>query len=211
MINVNKGFFLYARVNVEYCGRAKSTIGPVNLTITHKVDGALIIHGANGCLPINYQRPKSILEVFSNNLICRSKDETITITVHEIYHYYEMNDWSSDKLRMTGTEKQLCDAISNNIDSILNIKVIKIDREVPVKHGAIDILATSVGVKHIIEVKRKRATKAAVFQLRKYVEEMGSGVIVRGYIAAPDIGGKALDLMKEYGYLYLDVKNHLVF
>lgn len=210
MIDPDKSFFLYARVTVEYNGRARSVIGPVNLTIMHKVDGALVIHGANGCLPVNYQRPKSVLSILGNILLCQSKDEQINVIIHEILHYYEIKEWSSDKLKMKGTEKQLCDTICNNIDSILKTPIIKINREMPVRHGSIDILATGKEMKHIIEVKRKRATKSAVFQLRKYMEDFSDTKCI-GYVAAPEIGKEALGLMKEFGYIYLDVKEHLVF
>lgn len=211
MIKPDTSFFLYALVEVEYLGRARSVIGPANLTIIHKVDGTLIIHGAQGCLPINYQRPKSKLHIEGNKIICSNKSEQLSIKVYDIFHYYEIDEWSTDKLRMTGTEKQLCDAICNNIDEILGAKIVGVNREMPVRHGSIDILATCAESKHIIEVKRKRATKEAVFQLRKYVEDLSQKAKCKGYIAAPGIGKKAFDLMQEYGYTFLDVKKHLVF
>lgn len=212
MIRPDVGFVLYARAEVNYIGRAKSKIGPANLVIVHKIDGALLIHGAIGCLPINYQRSKSKLSVHENKMICNSKHESIEIYIYDVYHYYEINEWSSDKLRMTGTEKQYCGYICDDLPNILETSIERIDREVPALHGSIDILATgSDGTKHVIEVKRKRATKSAVFQLKKYCDDISTRARCIGYIAAPDIGDKALIFLESLGYKYLRVENKLVF
>ncbi len=204
MLNPSMGFILYARVTVEYNGRAKSIIGPSNLCVIHKLDGSLIIHGATSCMPINYQRPKSTLELVGSQLICTSgkKDEQIKITIHHIHHYQELEEWSRDKLTMTGTEKQLCDQICGRIDETLGVKTTYVDREVKVEFGSIDILAIDeANVRHVIEVKRARITTNAVFQLKKYCDSMRYKSI--GYVAAPDISPKALALVSSLGFRYI--------
>lgn len=208
-MNPNKGFFLYARVTVVYDGRAKSVIGPSNLCVLHKLDGSLIVHGAVNCTPINYQRPRAILTVENGQLVCRSKkgDEEIRITIHETFNYYELNEWSSDKLTMTGTERQLCDYFVENASNILKVEVARVDREVRVEYGSIDILVTDTSkVRHIVEVKRAKASVNGVFQLRKYCDLMSQTHTCFGYLAAPAISDKALVLVSALGFKYVNLQ-----
>jgi len=77
-----------------------------------------------------------------------------------------------------------------------------VETEKPVKGGYIDIYAVdSQGTPVIIELKRVRATKEAVVQLKRYVDYFQEhlGVRVRGMLVAPSVTRKAYELASKLG------------
>lgn len=209
MIRVDRGFFLYGLVTVEYDGRAQSTVGPSNFVIMHKTDGTLIIHGNYRVTPVNYQRPGSSLTYENGVLLCKSKkeDEQIKITIHKLKQYYEMPDWSTDKIAITRTESELCERIIRNIHKVIGHREAEIHRELRTRYGPIDIVAIdSSDHYHIIEVKRRKATVNDVFQVKKYTEAL-SDKDHTAYLVAPDISPKAHDLTDELGVYYCQFRH----
>jgi RecB family endonuclease NucS len=207
IIRTDRGFVLYAYCTVEYKGRAVSTVGPVNVCILHKPDGTLLIHGSANCGPMNYQRPKSSLTLEGNNLICVSskRDESIIIDLISIKHYHELSDWSNDKIKLKGTEKQLCESIIANINEYIDIIPVEIHRELRTKYGPIDIaIIDEKGAYHLIEVKRAKVTVSTLFQVNKYKSCFD---VACGYVAAPEISPKAEVMLEEFGLAYLAVQH----
>jgi len=204
VINTNSNFFLHANVTVTYNGRAKSTAGPADLCIIYKnADGAMLIHGSHQAKAVNYMSSKACLTYTKNKLISQSKNEKLTINIHEIYQHYEMSKWDTGSIQLTGTEKDLCDQIVDDIDNVLSITHKKVEREHRTKNGPIDILVIDNGdTYHIIEVKNKTASINAVTQLRKYSECFDNNK--KCYLIAPKASKNALRLIKEYGYNFIE-------
>lgn len=195
-------------MTVKYDGRADSVVGPSNFAVMHKTDGTLIIHGNYRVTPVNYQRPLSSLTYKDGVLFCESKrgDERIEITIHKQKHYYEMPDWSSDRITINKTESQLCEKVVRNIKKIIGHIPCEIHRELRTQYGPIDIVAieNGSGLYHIIEVKRRKATTNDVFQVRKYMDALVDKNL-RAYLVAPDISDKAHGLTDDFDIQYCQV------
>ena len=203
-INTNIPFLIYAEASVEYDGRAYSTLDVGNYLVIYKKDGSLLIHGCDLSKPLNYQGPKSKLEYKDNILISRNKKETISIRIQKIHNYVELNDWSSNKIQISKTEQELVEKLCDDIRGYLGISgYVEIYTEYRTDNGPIDVLVKNDGKIHIIEAKRKKATKNNCVQLKKYQETFGEDTI--GYIAAPDIGDNALEYLEANGGKYIRV------
>jgi len=208
MIRTDVGFSLYANMTVIYNGRASSTAGPGNFLLIHKPDGSTFIHASGLSTPLNYQRPGSTILVNDDIITVTSKDasESIKVILHDVKEYNEFLDWSKAKPVMKGTEKQLCDKIIANIDTLLGIKIIEVNRELKTPIGDVDIVGIDAyGIWHIIEVKRGRITTNDLYQLWKYYTHLRITKICNGYMAAPAISVKAQGMLDDFGFSYLMV------
>ncbi len=196
IIRTDRPFFLYGLVTVEYNGRAKSIIGPVNLSVMSKKDGSFVIHAAKNIAAANYQGPKSTLTVDGDTLICvnRKKTESIKVKIHKLKQYNELDDWTMNSISISRTEKELCEKIVSNITKILvncgfNYADIETHHQFPTKFGPVDVCAIGdCNTYHIIEAKARKITMAAVFQLERYLSCFDSCV---GHLIAPSISPKA--------------------
>lgn len=212
MIRVDRPFFLYGLFTVEYNGRAKSIIGPVNLAIHSKKDGSFIIHAAKNIAASNYQGPKSTLTLEGDTLLCvnKKRTESIRVTIHRLKHYIELDDWTMDSIKLSRTEKELCDKIENNISDVLGAhgfvySEVETHQQFPTKFGPFDVCAIADGkYYHVIEVKARKITMAAVFQLERYMSCFDSSI---GHLIAPSISPKAakhLELKEDIFFTELD-------
>lgn len=210
-IRVEQSFILYAFCSVQYDGRAKSTLIPGNYLITHKNDGTLKIEGGELCTPLNYQPPGAILNKVGNILISIRKNEEINIKIDKLYYYQELQEWSTNKINITKTEKDLRDYIYNNIQKIVGITPIEIYKEFKTPVGDIDILAIDeYDTYHVIEVKRGKANLATCSQLDRYCNYFINIMKnVRDYIASPDISDNAKRYAEENFQTYLQVQHSI--
>jgi len=130
--------------------------------------------------------------------------ETIEVIVDEVLFYREMDGWSEDEVRLRRTEKELVQKLFWNWPDYFDIECFSIETEVQTEHGPIDLLGTEFDeTKHVIEVKRRKATVTDCGQLRKYVETFESA---RGYLAGPEIGDKALEYLEKLGFEWVEVR-----
>lgn len=197
-------------MSVVYSGRAESTIGPVNLLLMSKKDGSFVIHAAKNIGPANYQGPKSKLILEGDTLRCDSpKGESIVVTLHKIKFYQELDDWTLASINLTKTEKELCDKVESSLPDTLSDlgyswSEIETHQQFPTNLGPVDVCAILDGKRyHIIEVKARKITMAAVHQLRRYMECFDDAV---GYLAAPEISPKADKYIKDWGNInYISV------
>lgn len=208
-IRVERSFTLFANCQVDYDGRAKSTLKSGNYLIIHKSDGTLLIHGGTLCTPRNYQPPGAILHKVGNVLLSIRKNEKIMITIKKVINYCEVNDWSDHKVNITRTERELCDYIANNINEVLGFKPIEVHVEFTTPVGRIDILVIDeYDIYHIIEVKRGKASLSTCSQLERYsnyfIEIMKN---VCDYVASPDASQNAINYMNEQRQAWLQI-NH---
>ena len=208
-IRIEKSFTLYADCQVDYDGRAKSTLNHGNYLIIHKGDGTLLIHGGTLCTPRNYQPPGAILHKKGNKLTSVRKEETIVITIRKIWKYDEIDGWSNNRISITKTEKELQDYIVDNFKNVLGFKPLEIHKEFITPVGNIDILAIDeYNIYHIIEVKRGKASLASCSQLERYsnyfIDIMKN---VCDYIASPDASSNAVNYMDEQRQIWLQI-NH---
>jgi RecB family endonuclease NucS len=194
-------FVLYAKCNVEYTGRAKSNSSIGNRLIIYKPDNTLLIHNSSGIPPLNYNRSK--IEI-NNNIIISKGKELIKITILEIFNKIELNEWSTDKIKIEGSEIDYQNYIENNIEKILKIKITKTIREFDTGTGKVDICAIDENnTYHIIEVKRKRISINNIYQLYRYSSNLS--VIHKSYLAAPSINNKLLNELEKFKFIFLKI------
>lgn len=190
MIDISKPFLLYANCSVIYDGRASSTLSNGNYLVIYKKDKSLLIHASDKSTPRNYQSSGTILRQENNHIIATRKQEKIIINIQDIFNYIELDDWSDNQVVVAKTEKELVDKICKSIDSYLKTTVRTTHLEYVTEYGPVDIMAEDINnIKHVIEVKRKRATLSNVSQLKRYMEKFDNNA--RGYIASPEISKNA--------------------
>jgi RecB family endonuclease NucS len=200
---MSRSFSLYFRGHVKYNGRALGLLGPGNFLLLRSVS----IHGGTLITPRNYMgagtKMKGRISPGSGVLTFTRKKETIEVQISQIYFMEHMDQWSECDVRLRRTERELVQKLFWNWPDYFDITCFSIEMEVATEYGAIDLLGTEFdGTHHVIEVKRRKASVSDCGQLRKYVETVG-GI---GYLAAPEIGGKALDYLGKQGYEYIDVQ-----
>lgn len=209
---------LYGSMTVQYIGRATSIIGPANLMLIRKPDGSVLIHGGDLTTPRNYMSPGAELNVDDNVLIFIRKSEKILVTIHSTIFCNEILDWSTDKIVISRTEKELQDKLILSPKQYFNIVPKDVFREYQVEDGKIDILLIEYqsltglnGSKvHNVEVKRNKVTVTDCYQVLRYSNnllDLGANVI--NWIAAPNISSNAERFCHKNNikYVYVDFDN----
>ncbi len=200
------GWAMYAACSVLYEGRAASTLALGNYLIITKSDGSVSIHGATLVLPRNYLASASLLSIEGNRLTFHRKKETIVITVLEVHWLQALDGWSDSKIVICRTEKELARKIFDNwCDFFPDEDFEIIELEHPTELGPIDILGLTATTDFVVEVKRKRASIKDVTQLLRYIEAKSGSRLVKGYLAAPSIGGSAMKYLEKHGLIFLHV------
>jgi len=200
-INLVNNFILYCNAEVTYIGRARSESKNGNYLVIHKRDGSLVIHNAENCKPMNYQTKKSILSVDGNTLVSKSKSETILVKVNRLDHHYELDDWCSEPIVLTGSEYDLREKFIVERSGHAS----KLYKEFKTPIGNIDLLIIDFNnVYEVLEFKRNKASLAGCSQLKRYVDYIaGTGKVVRGYLVAPSISRSALAYLRGLNLEYV--------
>lgn len=202
-IRDNSPFVLYANCSVDYQGRASSHLAYGNYLILYKHDGSIQIHGADKILPRNYQGAKSQLSFDNNVLMSTNRSETININIKQILHMQPINNWSDQHIVITKTEKELVNKLYDNWANFIGRGCSKLVKEYATDHGPVDIVGCDEdGHKHVVEVKRRKASIKDVTQLRRYLECIPTAT---GYIAAPDISQNALKYAADHHCKYIHI------
>jgi len=206
-------FFLFARAEVEYDGRASSTLALGNYGILRKPDGSIQIHGANLIRPLNYMGKASI-SWDGDVILARSKKEVIRIRVDCVHHLIPLEEWSETKIRLIRTEAELRDKIVVDPESYLGIDPSQFEAvpEFVIDGEPVDIVFFPRGdgeCLRVVEVKRTQVTKNTCYQLRKYMDALSKHYKERygylGYVAAPKITKSGRKCAEEHGYAYVPV------
>ncbi|MFA6064350.1 MAG: endonuclease NucS domain-containing protein [archaeon] len=199
---------------VSYIGRASSTLGKGQRLVMIKADSSVSIHENRLIRPTNYMMDASIscesseTKAGEKTLTLVAKKlkpkETITVTFYSILaaHSYDLPE--SNDLRLSGSEKELNDALMDDL-SFLEPGLKPINQQQVFRKGVCDIVAEDAkGNLVVIELKRRQADYAAVTQLKRYSEEVKKmkGITTRGILLAPSIRKSALELLKQYGLEY---------
>ncbi len=184
MPEVKHGFILFGKMSVTYSGRASSTLEPGYYLLIRKPDGSTAIHGGELIPALNYQQAGSKMYQEGKQLTVKSDTETMVIDILEILNCYKPTQWSTNKIKLNKTEKQLRDWLADNIKNYLP-NIINTIKEAPTAHGPVDLIAIdSQDTNHIFEIKRTTINLSAITQVRKYMETFDNPV---GYVAAPSI------------------------
>lgn len=208
MIDPTEPFVLYAVCDVEYDGRAYSTLERGRYLIIYKNDGSFLIHASDLSVPRNYQGAGSVLEYHDNKITCTNKKECIIVRIYDIINYISLPEWSAARIKISRTEKDLVQKIYANWERYFGYGFEIVYAEHQTKLGAVDLLGvTHDGVRHVVEVKRGKATIRDCSQLYRYIESFrDNGHEAIGTIASPAIGKNASTYLEKHGchWLYVD-------
>ncbi len=193
------------RCFVSYKGRAVSKLPVGERLLLIKADSSVSIHENRLVRPTNYMvNGKISCETQEGFLIIESNrikpKEKLKIKFFEIE---DVNNYSlpiSNDLRLTGSEKELNDALMDDL-SFLEPGLRPVNQQQVFRKGICDIIAEDAdGKLVVIELKRRLADYASVTQLKRYVEQVEKmkGIETRGILLAPEIRKNALELLNSY-------------
>lgn len=204
---------LIAECEIDYEGRARSTLSIGERVIIIKGDNTVLIHTEGGLKPINYMVASSSIEFFPNivefnTIIARRKkphSETITIHINNLFFDSKISLKDDKNFILSGSEKDLQDFIFDNPDWVEEGFTI-LEKEFNSSAGAVDLLGIDKrGVYTLIELKRVKGSQAAVGQLRRYYDSLISEYKeLRCILVADGISAPALNTLNNYGFEFLN-------
>lgn len=198
---------------VTYEGRAASQVQRGERLVLLKPDGAFLVHGPAGYRPINWQPVTEMISVSTEDawvvLVAsrRNPDERVEVRIRRARLVTAAGLEDSGRLVLTGSEADLQAALAERPELLepgLRLEA----RELLTRAGGIDLLCRdSAGTLVVVELKRNRASQAAVTQLKRYVDLAAeqTGGKVRGILAAPEITEPARTLLERMGFKYFEV------
>ena len=205
-LDQNRTLVIAGLCNVQYRGRATSTLEDGERLLCIKADGNVLVHRPSGLEPINYMSssPDSTIDrtasgcLFHTTLrenlleitvVNRKLRERLTISFTNISAILSLNFTDKGAFYLYASEKDMQQAILLKPALIEDgFRVINYEKHIP--PGFIDVYGIdSQGQFVVVEIKRKTADRSAVMQLQKYLDVIRGQRTeqVRGIIAAPRI------------------------
>jgi len=181
---------------VNYVGRASSTLELGERILIIKADGSLLVHRPVGYEPVNWQPAGSIFHVkaSNNNLevhsVRQQPRENVKIKFSTLLMVSALNLDDSGEFLLYASEKDMHQAILLK-PSLLEVGFKPISYEKKVEPGFVDVYGMDKdGKLVVVEVKRKTAGKEAVLQLARYIDAIKGKANreLRGVLVAPSLG-----------------------
>ncbi len=207
-ISHKKNIIIAGLCTVEYEGRANSSLGSGERVAFFKPDGSALIHRPKEYAPVNWQPPGSLFQTKLKKeglviRVYRRKDhEVMEVTFTEVIMVSVLDLRDAGEFTLYATESDMQQAILIQ-PSLLEKGFRPISSERPVDPGFIDILGMDRNnVLTVVELKRVKATKKAVLQLKKYMDviNLDSSRKVRAILVAPSLAEGALEVIASLGY-----------
>ena len=202
-----------ARCSVDYAGRLAAHLPEANRLIMVKADGCVAIHADGGAYkPLNWMNaPNKLVEITDGDpvqwVVTNPKNETLTITLHEVVSdtAHELGD--DPGLQKDGVEAHLQELLAATPGSIEDGLTL-VRREYPTAIGPIDLVCKDpAGTTVAVEVKR-RGEIDGVEQLARYIERLqldSSLGDIRGVFVAQSIKPQAKVLAESRGFTWVEV------
>ncbi len=195
---------------VDYDGRASSKLEEGERLIIFKPDGSALVHRPKDYSPVNWQPSGSIFNtrISKDGLVIRvfrrKERESMVISLTTIQMVAVLDLVDNGDFTLYATEKEMQEAILFKPD-ILEPGFRPMTKEMAVDPGFIDIIGYDADdILAVVEIKRVKANKKAVEQLKKYMDviDLDDSRKVRGILVAPDITDNGSELLKQLGYEY---------
>ena len=195
---------------VNYVGRASSTLEPGERILIIKADGSLLVHRPVGYEPVNWQPAGSVfhVKVKDDELevrgIRQKPRESVCVTFDRVYMVSALDLSDSGDFLLHASEDDMHRAILLKPE-LLEEGFKPISWEKKVEPGFVDIYGEDKNGKLVIvEVKRKTASKEAALQLAKYIEPIKAKVNreVRAVLVAPSLGKDVQRMLVTLGLEY---------
>jgi RecB family endonuclease NucS len=205
-LEYNRTLVIAGLCNVQYRGRATSTLEEGERLLCIKADGNVLVHRPRGLEPINYMSSSSDsmadrktsgcffhTTLAGNQLVItvlnRKLREQLKITFTNISAILSLDFVDSGAFYLYATEKDMQRAILLK-PALIEEGFRVINYEKRIAPGFIDVYGIdSQGQFVVVEIKRRTANRSAVMQLQKYLDVIRGerSDQVRGIIAAPRI------------------------
>jgi RecB family endonuclease NucS len=198
-----------ARCSVDYSGRLSAHLPEATRLIMVKADGCVAIHADGGAYkPLNWMNsPNTLVDHGDHWTVTNPKDETLTITLHEVFSdsFHELGE--DPGLRKDGVEAHLQELLAASPE-VMESGLRLVRREYPTAIGPVDLVCRDAEDAVVaIEVKR-RGEIDGVEQLTRYIERLhldSSLGAVRGMFVAQVIKPQARVLAESRGYRCVEV------
>lgn len=209
-ISKHKNILIVCDCEVEYEGRASSKLQRGERIIILKSDGSALIHRPKDYSPINWQPPGSLFKtrMSDNNIILRiyrRKDrEVMEVKLLNVMMFASLSLKDSGEFTLYASEKDMQEAIIYK-PILLEEGFRPISAERPVDPGFIDILGIDKnGILTVVEIKRIKASKESVLQLKKYIDviQVDKNRNVRAILVAPEFSKGVHELLLSFGFEY---------
>ncbi|MCW2960940.1 MAG: nucS [Thermoleophilia bacterium] len=199
---------LVTRCSIRYEGRLVTTLETGDRVVLFKDDGSVVVNAVQGAKPINYMPgPTAVSEDGRTITITRTATgEALVIDIEDVHAdtRYELEDTA--KLVREGREKDIQATIFETPHAIED-GMIGLTRELFTEVGPVDLFCRDADERTcVIEIKRVRATAAAVEQLNRYMDEVQKNPAhapARGILVAPELAPQARVLLEKWGYDFI--------
>ena len=195
---------------VNYVGRATSTLEPGERILIIKADGSLLVHRPVGYEPVNWQPSGSIFHVQAKDDkleihgVRQKPRENVKVTFTRVLMASSMSLEDSGEFLLYASEEDMHRAILLKPE-LLEEGFKPISYEKKVEPGFVDVYGEDKsGRLVVVEVKRKTAGKEAVLQLARYINAIKGKANreLRGVLVAPGLGKNVQRMLVTLGLEY---------
>jgi RecB family endonuclease NucS len=196
---------LVANCSIRYEGRLVTSLAEGDRVVLFKADGSVVVHAGAGAKPINYMPGPTVVNEEGRTIrITRpTSGESLVLEIAEVHADTGYSLVDTAKIVREGTEKDVQATIFATPDAI-EPGMIGISREQFTEVGPVDLFCRDAnGRTTVVEVKRVKATAAAVEQLTRYLEQVdrnASHAPARGILVAPELAPQARVMAEARGY-----------
>ncbi|NND74008.1 MAG: endonuclease NucS [Ilumatobacter sp.] len=200
---------LIARCSVDYAGRLAAHLPEATRLIMVKADGCVAIHADGGAYkPLNWMNaPNTIVDNGDHWVISNPKQETLTITLHEVFSDVEQELGDDPGLQKDGVEAHLQELLAAQ-PAAIETGLTLVRREYPTAIGPIDLVCRDADDTVVaVEVKR-RGEIDGVEQLTRYIDRLkldSSLGEIRGVFVAQVVKPQARVLAEARGFRCVEV------
>jgi endonuclease len=198
-----------ARCSVDYAGRLDAHLPEATRLIMVKADGCVAIHADGGAYkPLNWMNaPNTLVDGGDHWVVTNPKQETLTITLHEVLSDVSAELGEDPGLQKDGVEAHLQELLAASPHAIEEGLTL-VRREYPTAIGPIDLVCRDVSDTVVaVEVKR-RGEIDGVEQLARYIERLqldSSLGEIRGVFVAQVVKPQAKVLAEARGFRWVEV------
>ncbi|MGB9345379.1 MAG: endonuclease NucS [Ilumatobacteraceae bacterium] len=198
-----------ARCSVDYSGRLDAHLPEANRLIMVKADGCVAIHADGGAYkPLNWMNaPNTLVDHGDRWVVTNPKQETLTITLHEVLSDVSSELGDDPGLQKDGVEAHLQELLAASPHAIEEGLTL-VRREYPTAIGPIDLVCRD-GSDTVVAVEVKRRGEIdGVEQLTRYIERLkldSSLGEIRGVFVAQVVKPQAKVLAESRGFRWVEV------
>lgn len=194
--------------SIRYDGRVTTTLERGDRVVLFKDDGSVVVHAGQGAKPINYMPGPTVVSESGRTITVHrpASGELLTIEVDDVHADATHEITDTAKIVREGREKDIQATIFESPEAI-EPGMVGLAREHFTEVGPVDLFCRdAAGRTVVVEVKRVRATAAAVEQLTRYLDQVDRNAAhapARGLLVAPELAPQARVLLEARGYDFI--------